>query len=142
MSQNISNQNISNQNIGETVIVPDLLSGITIGTLQADYLLNGRDYEHLRSGKPITFNWANSILLTSVGMGLSLLGRFLSQKFDPSIVIHWGEWVALGIGFAVSIILYLIGFALPDDRKTMMKKLKNHFDSSPKKRQIMQGDEQ
>ncbi|GAB3215648.1 hypothetical protein [Pseudaeromonas pectinilytica] len=77
------NENISNQVILQTVQVADLLSGTSIGTWQADYPLTGRDYEHLKNGKPITFDWANSILLTSIGIGLTLLGKYISAQTDP-----------------------------------------------------------
>ena len=130
-------EKIINQNITETQFVQGLLSDTSIGTWQADYPLTGRDYEHLKNGKPVTYNWANSILLTTIGLGLSILGKFISQKSDPTVIIYNGEWIALSIGLIASIILYLIGLALPNDKKKIMKKLKEHFDNSPKKRQIV-----
>jgi len=133
------NENISNQEISQTVVVPDLLSGASVGTWQADYPLTGRDYEHIKNGKPVTFNWANSLLLTTIGLGLNVLGKFLSKQAGVTITIYIGEWIALAIGLTLSAILYLIGLALPNDRKAIMKKLKDHFDNSPKKRQMMQG---
>ncbi|GAB3370046.1 hypothetical protein NCG89_09220 [Spongiibacter taiwanensis] len=126
-----------NEEIDQPVIVSGLISGMSIGTWQEDYHLTGRDYEHLKNGKPVTFNWANSILLTSIGIGLTLLGKYISQQTNPSVVIYKGEWIGLGIGIAISIILYVIGLCLPDDRKKLMRKLKDHFDNSPKMRQMM-----
>jgi len=122
------------------MVVHGLLSGSSVGTWQADYPLTGRDYEHIKNGKPITFNWANSLLLTTVGLGLNVLGKFLSQQAGVTITIYIGEWIALAIGLILSVILYLIGLALPNDRKIIMKKLKDHFDNSPKKRQMVQGE--
>lgn len=136
------NDNIENQQLSQTVIVPGLLSGASVGTWQADYPLTGRDYEHLKNGKPVTFNWANSILLTSFGVGLTLFGKYLSKLTDPAVTIYKGEWIALAVGVIISAILYLIGFFLPNDRKKLMKKLKNHFDKSPKKRQLLQEGDQ
>lgn len=131
------NESINNQEIHETVQVSGLFSGASVGTWQADYPLTGRDYEHLRNGKPITFNWANSILLTSIGIGLTLLGKYISQQSDPSVLIYKGEWIALSIGVITAIVLYIIGLFLPNDRKKIMKKLQDHFDNSPKKRQLV-----
>ena len=128
---------IENQQITETILVQGLLTGAAIGTWQADYPLTGRDYEHLKNGKPITFNWANSILLTSVGIALTILGKYISQKTDQSVVIYKGEWIALGVGILISVALYLVGLLIPNDRKRLMKKLKEHFDNSPKKRQLL-----
>lgn len=132
------NENIENREISQTVIVTGLLSGASVGTWQADYPLTGRDYEHLKNGKPVTFNWANSILLTSFGIGLTLFGKYLSQQTDPTVTIYKGEWFGLGLGVIISVILYIIGLLLPNDRKKIMKKLKAHFDNSPKKRQLFQ----
>ena len=134
-------ENISNQQLDQTMFVAGLSSGASVGTWQEDYPLTGRDYEHLRNGKPVTFNWANSILLTSIGFGLNILGKYLSQKSGVIITIYVGEWIALSVGVGVSVVLYLIGLALPNDRKTIMKKLRDHFDNSPKKRQMLQGGE-
>ncbi|MEH6629125.1 MAG: hypothetical protein V7739_22045 [Motiliproteus sp.] len=130
-------ENISNQTLDKTTVVSGLSSGSSVGTWQADYPLTARDYEHLRHGKPVTFNWANSILLTTIGFGLNILGKFLSQQAGVEITIYIGEWIALSIGFGASVILYSIGLALPNDRKTIMKQLKDHFDNSPKKRQML-----
>ena len=132
-------ETISNQEINQTMVVPGLLSGASVGTWQEDYPLTGRDYEHLRNGKLITYNWANSTMLTTFGLGLSILGKFLSKQADKTITIYDGEWIALVIGFAIAVFLYLIGLWLPNDRKSIMKKLKNHFDNSPKQRQMVQG---
>lgn len=133
---------IENQQLTETVPVRELLTGTDIGTWQADYPLTGRDYEHLRNGKPVTYNWANSILLTSIGVGLNIIGKYISQQTNPTVVVYESEWWALGLGVLISGILYGIGSLLPNDRKLLMKKLKEHFDNSPKKRQLVQESEQ
>lgn len=131
---------IEDQNITETILVHGLLSGAAIGTWQADFPLTALDFEHIKNGKPITFNWANSILLTTIGFGLNLIGKGASQLAGIQQQIYVGEWIALGIGFAISIILYLIGFALPNDRKRVMKAIQEHFKNSPKQRQLVKGE--
>lgn len=133
-------ENISNQQLQHTQVVTGLSSGASVGTWQADYPLTGRDYEHLRNGKPVTFNWANSMLLTTIGFGLNILGKYISNAAGVTTTIYIGEWIALTIGFGFSIVLYVVGLALPNDRKSIMKKLKNHFDHSPRKRQMLKGD--
>jgi hypothetical protein len=134
------NENISNQDIKQTVVISGLLSGGSVGTWQADYPLTGRDYEHLKNGKPLTFNWANSIFLTSIGFGLNLAGKYLylSKQADPSVTIYAWEWITFGVGIVLSVVLYAVGLCLPNDRKVIMRKLKDHFDNSPKKRQLLQ----
>jgi len=129
----MSNQTVQGREITETQIVPDLLTGTDIGTWQAEYLLREVEFERIKHGKPITFNWANSIALTSLGFGLNLFAKGYS---DSSLITN-GEWIALGVGIAASMILYLIGFFLPNNRKTVMKKIEKHFENAPTHRQII-----
>ncbi|KZZ50428.1 hypothetical protein A3759_17015 [Thalassolituus sp. HI0120] len=128
---------IENQEITETQVVPDLLTGSDIGTWQAEYLLREVEFERIKHGKPITYNWANSIALTSFGFGLSLLAKGYS---DASLITK-GEWVALAFGVGISVTLYLVGIFLPDNRKKVMKKIESHFETAPTQRQILRGRE-
>ena len=131
----MNERRIENQTITETQNFPDLLTGATIGTWQADYVLREVEFERLKNGKPVTYNWANSIGLTSFGFALNILAKGYS---DPSIVPK-GEWVALGMGVSISIALYCIGLALPDNRKKVMKDIENHFKKAPTKQQFHRG---
>jgi hypothetical protein len=130
---------IENQQISETIPVHGLLSGASIGTWQADYPLTAIDFEHITNGKPVTFNWANSILLATVGFGFNILGKGASTLAGIPQHIYIGEWIALGAGVLVSIVLYLVGLALPNDRKRVMKEIKDHFNNAPRHRQVVPG---
>jgi hypothetical protein len=122
---------INNTEITETQLFPDLLTGTDIGTWQADYQLREVEFVHIKHGKPITYNWANSIALTSFGFGLNLL----SKGYTNITSINKGEWSALGLGVSISIILYLIGLILPDNRKKVMSNINKHFENAPTRRQ-------
>lgn len=134
------NNRIENQQITETIPVHGLLSDANIGTWQADYPLTALDFEYIKNGKPITFNWANSILLATFGFGLNIIGKGVSQLAGVQQQIYVGEWIALGIGCAVSIVLYIVGLALPNDRKRVMCDIQKHFKISPKQRQVVKGE--
>lgn len=133
---------VENQQITETIPVHGLLSGANIGTWQADYPLTAIDFEHIKNGKPVTFNWANSILLATVGFGLNLIGKGASQVVGMQQPIYVGEWIALGFGVVVAIVLYGIGLALPNERKRVMREIQDHFKNSPKQRQVVPGESQ
>lgn len=135
------NSRIENQQITETIPVHGLLSGASVGTWQADYPLTALDFEHIKNGKPITFNWANSILLAAVGFGLNLLGKGASQLAGIQQQIYIGEWIAFGSAIVVSAVLYSFGLFLPNDRKRVMKQIQEHFKSAPKQRQVVKGEE-
>lgn len=131
---------IENQQISETIQVHGLISGASIGTWQEDYLLSALDFEHIKNGKPVTFNWANSILLATVGFGFNILGKGATTLAGVEQQIYIGEWIALGAGVAISIVLYFVGLALPNDRKRVMKEIKEHFNTAPKHRQVVPGE--
>jgi hypothetical protein len=135
------NELIENQQITQTIPIKDLLSNVTIGTWQADFPLTAIDYEHIKNGSPKTFNWANSILLATVGFGFNIFGKLLSELVGVQQVINIYEWFSLLSGVIISFILYIIGLAQPNDKKKIMKKIQIHFNTSPKKRQLVKGEE-
>jgi hypothetical protein len=127
----------NNEIITSTLATPDLLSGTIIGTFQEDYRLCEADYLRLKTSKPVTLGWANGILLATLGYGLSLIPKLFDKLTGKPVEIAIGEWLTLLIGICLSILLYLIGLALPNDRKAVMKEIENHFKSAPKSRQII-----
>ncbi|WP_286901883.1 hypothetical protein [Vreelandella sedimenti] len=131
---------VENQQITETIPVHGLLFGANIGTWQADYPLTALDFEHIKNGRPVTFNWATSILLATVGFGLNLIGKGASQAFGTQHTIYVGEWIALSVGVFFAVVLYGIGLALPNERKRVMKEIQDHFKNSPKQRQVVPGE--
>ena len=124
-------KNVHGRKITETQLVPDLLTGTDIGTWQAEYLLREVEFERIKYGKPITFNWSVSIALTTFRFGLNLLAK----GFSDVASISKGECVALGVGIVLSVVLYIIGLCLPNNRKKVMKKIEKHFKEAPTKRQ-------
>jgi|SRR5690554_4224625 hypothetical protein len=131
----MTDRTIENQTITETQNFPDLLTGVEIGTWQASYVLREIEFERIKHGKPITYNWANSIALTSFGFALNLFAK----GYSDLSVISKGEWIALAVGVAISIILYAIGLALPDNRKRVMRDIETHFKNAPTKQQLQRG---
>ena len=127
----MADKSLRDKEITETQIVSDLLTGTDIGTWQSEYLLREVEFERIKYGKPITFNWANSIALTTIGFGLNLVAKGYSNVAN----INKGEWIALSAGIAFSIALYIIGLLLPNNRKKVMKKIEKHFENAPTKRQ-------
>jgi hypothetical protein len=127
----MTEKNVHGKEITETQFVPDLFTGTDIGTWQAEYLLREVEFERIKYGKPITFNWAVSIFLTTFGFALFLLAK----GYTDIASISQGEWIALVIGIVLSVVLYIIGLCLPNNRKKVMKKIEKHFKEAPTKRQ-------
>lgn len=128
---------IEDQEITTTIPVHGLLSGASIGTWQADYPLTAIDFEYIKNGKPITFDWAISLFLTTVGFGLSVFAKYASQFTGVQQEIYDGEWIALSVGVSLSVLLYLIGLLLPNNRREVMRTIEKHFKNSPRQRQLV-----
>lgn len=117
----------------------DLLSGTSIGTWQEDYPLRQVEFEWIKDSKPMTFIWANSILLTTFGFGLNLLAKAWSHFTTDTPPIGRGEWIAFFSGLAASAVLYIVGVFLPNKRKKVMTKIEEHFKNAPTRRQAYRG---
>jgi hypothetical protein len=123
----------------ETFFATDLLSGTSIGTWQEDYPSREVDFERIKHSKPMTFIWADSILLTTLGFGLNLLAKGYSYLTGNTPPICKGEWIAFFSGLTVSVVLYIAGHFLPNERKNIMAKIEQHFKNAPTIRQAYRG---
>jgi len=131
----MANKIFKDEDLTQTYEATDILSDTSIGTWQEDYPLTAIDFDRIKSGKPVTFIWAHSIFLTTVGFGLNLVAKGISTWANVPQTISIGEWAALGIGIIVSTVLYIVGCVLPNNRKIVMKNIETHFEKAPKRRQ-------
>lgn len=129
---------IQGETFKETFLLKEqITSEPTIGSLQEDFLLCEADFLRIKGGKPAIISWAQSIFLTTIGIGLLIIGKFISTKWGYPAKILLGEWIACGAGVLLSIVLYCIGFCLQNERKKVMKKIATHFERSPRKRFVI-----
>lgn len=135
----MTEQIYKNKVITQTVIAENLLTDTSVGTWQEDYPLREVDFVHIKNGKPVTYIWANSVLLTTFGFGLNLLSKWFPQTDSNIPQITNGEWIAFGCGIGISGILYIVGLMLPNERKKVMNDIKSHFKNAPKSRQAVKG---
>lgn len=120
----------------------DLYSGSTLfATVQADYSLSASEYMMLKSTWVSMHVWAINILFVTLGFALSILPKFISSVMNdtanPSVIsaVTSAEWITLAGGCVLVLLLWIIGCLLPNDRKEIMKSIKDHFRLSPKIRQ-------
>lgn len=126
------------QLITGTVEAVGSLTGTSIGTWQEDYLLREVEFVHIKRGKSVTFLWANSFLLTTFGFGINLLAKWFSSSDNTISPISKGEWIAFGCGAVFALILYIIGYFIPNERKKVMNDIESHFKNGPKMRQAVE----
>ena len=131
--------NFENEVITKTVMPSGLLTGMTVGTLQEDFPLCEADFLRLKMNQSFTKTWAVNFLFAAIGFGLSIAPKFINELSGKTNQISKAEWITLFAGFAVSAILYVLDFCLPNERKSAMKIIEQHFKNAPKSRQIIQG---
>ncbi|MEL0616611.1 hypothetical protein V6243_07170 [Cobetia marina] len=130
---------IENQIFTETYAIHELLSDSTMGTWQADYSLTELEFRSIRGGGSSVNNFANGLLLTTIGFGLNLLAKGLSFLFDLPQEIYSGEWCTLAIGVILTIVFYSLGYFVKSERKVLIKKIEAYFKDAPKQKGIVQG---
>lgn len=118
---------LNNQRINTPVVVADVMNGQTIATLQPVYPLSEADFVRLKGGTPVTAAMAVMIFSGVVGYAIGL-----SSKLEPLIVgdhplLSISEIKTIAGWSAISLAIYGIGFFLPNERSSVMKKLSNHF---------------
>lgn len=128
-----------NEIITETVVASNLLSGMSIGTIQADFLLNEADFIRLKSQESQITTWALNILFAGIGYGLSILPKFINSLAGKGDVVSLSEWAVLIICIVVSGSLFIAGRFLPTEKSALLKKMEAHFKSAPKSQQIIRG---
>lgn len=127
-----------NKVLNQTFEAMDILSNVSVGTWQEDYLLTELEFERIKSDKSITFLWAHRIFLSTIGFGIIIAAKGISTWVNVPERISIVEWAALGIGVVVSIFIYIVGYIvdyfLPNNRKRVMKNIERHFDAAIKRR--------
>ncbi|WP_154946646.1 hypothetical protein [Pseudomonas fluorescens] len=123
-----------NENLTETLSTDDIFSGITFATIQADYALSTADYMQLKNGWVSAYGWALNVGFATFGFALSIFPKLYSSFFGGTEVVSKGEWVTLGGGACLVLVLFLLGLFLPSDKKKIMKAISEHFKNAPKSR--------
>ena len=68
-----------NEVITHTVVPSDLLTGMTIGTLQEDFPLNEADFLRLKARQTTTASLAVNFLFATIGYGISIAPKWISE---------------------------------------------------------------
>lgn len=134
MSQSI----IQGKTLTETIVLDaEVWAQPAVGLFQPVFLLCEADYLHIKNAKPMTLNWAHGLLLASVGLGLSIIGKLLAIPWGHTVTVYIAEWIGLGVGFFSSLILYIISPVLPNERKRVLKQIEKFFADSPRTHHIV-----
>ena len=74
----------------------------------------------------------------SAGLAIPVVAKQVAAwwTLKPANVEAWEYW-ALGIGVLAAIVLAVISRIVPDEKRTLLKDMKEHFDSHPRQRKVM-----
>lgn len=120
----------------------ELYSGeyLTVATVQADYSLSATEHVILKNQWVSIYGWALNVGFATFGYFLSILPKVLAYLENPeSPSVAKGEWIALAFGCAAVLVLCLVGWCWPNDRKKLLKTIDEHFAKAPKSRQRVRG---
>lgn len=126
-----------NQVITQTVMTEDLFTGISIGTFQEDFQLCEADFLRLRNEGTALTTWSLNILFASIGYGMSILPKWISEIAGKAEKVSQSEWAALAACLAASLVFFLISKFIPNEKKELLKRMDQHFKSAPKTRQFV-----
>lgn len=129
-----------NQVITETLVTREnLLTGVAIGTFQEDFQLCEADFLRLKSEGSLMATWSLNILFASIGYGMSILPKWISEISGKPEKVSQSEWAVLAIGIVISVVFFSINKFVPNERKQLLNQMDQHFKSAPKTRQLVRG---
>jgi hypothetical protein len=132
---------IVGREISNSISVTNLLNGRSVATIQQPYLLTEADYERLKGSQPITSAMATIVFSGVVGYAVGL-GPKITPMFESKASELTSGEIKTIVGFTlIAVVLYVIGFAVPNGKKKTMKKIARHFDSAPASAHIVGGAE-
>lgn len=123
---------IENEMIGVTIEVKGALlsQGFSI-TSQPDYHLNQVDFYDLKNPRRKLDSIGATIFALSSGLLFTSISRFFAMKLDYKTTFEPYELIGGLAGLLISLIIYLVGLALPNPKKDVMKKIEQHFRDNP-----------
>ena len=130
---------VQDQTLSQTYVLDDDFAGEpTIASLQCDFLLCEADYLRLTTRGLELTDASIAFLLLSVGLALPVVAKQAAAMWAraPANVETWEYW-ALGFGFFVAIVLGIVSRLVPDEKRTLLKEMKEHFKSNPRQRKVM-----
>lgn len=127
-----------NQVITQTVMTEDLFTGVAIGTFQEDFRLCEADFLRLRNEATALTTWAVNFLFASIGYGMSILPKWISEIAGKPDKVSQSEWAVLIVGLVVSFAFFLASKCFPNEKKELLNRMAEHFKSAPKTRQFVQ----
>lgn len=122
-----------NEEIKTPVSVP--LQDVMIGTFTEDYHLSEVEFERINAGQPKALGFALSLLGTTIGFAVAVGPDIIDQGWSGA---SSGDWKTFGGLAFVTAVFFILGWFLPNKRKTTLKKIDEHFKSTEPSKQAVE----
>lgn len=118
---------IENRRLHDPIIVEDGLNGRSIRSLQSLFPLTELDFHKLQGSAPKTTAAAVMVASGVLGFVFGLGPKFMAWLRGGQFDVTASELYTILAGVVFSVLLYLIGCWMPNDRKATIKKIKKYF---------------
>lgn len=123
-----------NEEITKPVRIP--IDDVVIGTFTEDYHLSEVEFERIKVGQPKTLGLAYSLLGITIGFGATVSSKISDQRGLSEV--SSGDWQTLGVLVLATAFVFVIGLCLPNKRKTVLKKIDEHFEYAETRKQAVE----
>lgn len=120
-----------------TVPIESVRQQPKIEIAQEPFYLTELDFYHLTQGKPKAAQFGVAVFLSSIGYLVILVAKLAATHlFNRPAPIEAWEWVVVGVSILASIVVYGVASILPCEETRLKKEIKQHFEKSPRARQM------
>lgn len=124
-------QDYSGQNLTKPVMVNGaVVTNLQIAIPREPFLLERYYYDKLIKGDSHLLTLANTILGAVIGLFINMLAKFIGSQIDNNIIFDKWEVYAFITALVLMLILYLINYFVPNERRRIIKKINEHFENS------------
>lgn len=124
-------QNYSGQNLTQPVMVNGaVITNPQIAIPREPFLLERYHFAKLIKGDSFFLGLANTILGAVIGLFINMLAKLIGSKIDDKITFDSWEVYAFLIALVLMIICYGVYYLVPNERRRLITKIKEHFENS------------
>lgn len=124
-------QNYTGQTINQPIMVNgSIMTNPQITIPRPPYLLERYDFDKLIKGESFFLTLANILMGAVIGLFINMLAKLIGSKIDQTIVFDNWEIFAFLISLGLMIICYVIHYFVPNERRRIIKVIKEHFENS------------
>jgi len=124
-----NNQSYTGQTLNQTVYINGTIAVAPQITIAREpYLLERFEFDKIKNSKGYLNGIANTLLGATIGLFINMVAKLIGNKIDASIKFDNWEIYAFLITLVLMAIFFGIDYLVPNERKTIIKNICNHFE--------------